>query len=154
MSRLKVWPCLHPRCSQAALGLFVGKAPLRAQPHVSVDGHSSGRAVLCCATVPQVVVQSPPDARGVVSVSTQPGNVADALLSESAGMSLEALLPGALVNARVRRVQGDGLLVTFLTFFHGWCGLTCKRAHTYARMCGCARAASSATGVPLALCEI
>lgn len=67
----------------------------------------------------QVIVQAVPDARGVVAVTTHPGAVADALTAEWAGLSLESLLPGALVNARVRRVQGDGLLVTFLTFFHG-----------------------------------
>ncbi|KAF5829876.1 hypothetical protein DUNSADRAFT_15392 [Dunaliella salina] len=76
-------------------------------------------ATLAVGQLQEVVVQSAPDARGVVSVSTHPGAVADALTSEGAGLSLEALLPGALVNARVRRVQGDGLLVTFLTFFHG-----------------------------------
>jgi len=76
-------------------------------------------ATLAVGQLQEVVVQSAPDARGVVSVSTHPGAVADALTSEGAGLSLESLLPGALVNARVRRVQGDGLLVTFLTFFHG-----------------------------------
>lgn len=70
-------------------------------------------------------MQSPPDARGVVAVTTHPGAVADALTAEWAGLSLESLLPGALVNARVRRVQGDGLLVTFLSFFHGACMVGC-----------------------------
>lgn len=77
-------------------------------------------------------MQSPPDARGVVAVTTHPGAVADALTAEWAGLSLESLQPGALVNARVRRVQGDGLLLTFLTFFHG--AFVCFRVRVFA--CG------------------
>ena len=30
-----------------------------------------------------------------------------------------SLLPGALVNIKVRRILSDGLLVSFLTYFHG-----------------------------------
>ncbi|KAG1654779.1 hypothetical protein FOA52_007439 [Chlamydomonas sp. UWO 241] len=55
----------------------------------------------------------------VVQVSTDPSLVSSAVLKESEGTSLEALLPGSLVSCKVRAVLADGLLVTFLTFFHG-----------------------------------
>lgn len=35
------------------------------------------------------------------------------------GLSIGSLLPGMLVNARVRNVLADGLLVSFLTYFNG-----------------------------------
>lgn len=101
---------------------------MAAERHTCLPGfwipkHASGcrpdHRLLPHLPTPQVVVQSIPDARGVVAVTTHPGAVADALTGEFPGLSLESLLPGSLVNARVRRVQGDGLLVTFLTFFHG-----------------------------------
>lgn len=41
------------------------------------------------------------------------------MTSEWDGLSQESLLPGALVNARIRNVMSDGLLLSFLTYFHG-----------------------------------
>ena len=45
--------------------------------------------------------------------------VAGAVTREWVGLTLDALAPGMLVNARVRNVLGDGLLLSFLTFFSG-----------------------------------
>ena len=40
-------------------------------------------------------------------------------LQEWEGLTIGSLLPGMLVNAKVRHVLSDGLLVSFLTFFNG-----------------------------------
>lgn len=40
-------------------------------------------------------------------------------MRETDGVSLESLLPGSLVTVKVRSLLSDGLLVSFLTFFHG-----------------------------------
>ena len=40
-------------------------------------------------------------------------------VQEWEGLTIGSLLPGMLVNAKVRNVLSDGLLVSFLTFFNG-----------------------------------
>ena len=40
-------------------------------------------------------------------------------LQEWEGLTIGSLLPGMLVNVKVRNVLSDGLLVSFLTFFNG-----------------------------------
>ena len=40
-------------------------------------------------------------------------------IQEWEGLTIGSLLPGMLVNAKVRNVLSDGLLVSFLTFFNG-----------------------------------
>jgi len=40
-------------------------------------------------------------------------------MQEWEGLTIGSLLPGMLVNAKVRNVLSDGLLVSFLTFFNG-----------------------------------
>ncbi|GLI68751.1 hypothetical protein VaNZ11_013243 [Volvox africanus] len=70
-----------------------------------------------------VIVRNAADKRNVI-VSCAPGDVAAAVTRESESLTgLEGLLPGALLNVKVRRVLRDGLLVSFLTFFHGTIGL-------------------------------
>ncbi len=40
-------------------------------------------------------------------------------MQEWEGLTIRSLLPGMLVNVKVRNVLSDGLLVSFLTFFNG-----------------------------------
>jgi hypothetical protein len=40
-------------------------------------------------------------------------------VKEFTGLTMELLIPGAMVNARVRAVLKDGLLLSFLTYFMG-----------------------------------
>ncbi|EFJ44854.1 rRNA processing protein Rrp5/programmed cell death protein 11 [Volvox carteri f. nagariensis] len=86
-----------------------------------------------------VVVRNAADKRNVL-VSCAPGDVAAAVTREAEGMSgLGAVLPGALLNVKVRKVLSNGLLVSFLTFFHGTVDL-------YHLPAASAAAAAAATG--------
>ncbi|KAK9832620.1 hypothetical protein WJX81_004603 [Elliptochloris bilobata] len=66
----------------------------------------------------EVVVTAARDRR-MVHVSADPKAVTAAVAREWDGLTLGALMPGMLVNAKVRHVLSDGLLVSFLTFFNG-----------------------------------
>jgi hypothetical protein len=65
----------------------------------------------------ETVVSAVDAPRRVVSVTAAPAAVAAAALSDADDVALDALLPGALVPARVRAVLADGLQMTFLTYF-------------------------------------
>jgi rRNA biogenesis protein RRP5 len=65
----------------------------------------------------ETVVSAVDAPRRVVSVTAAPAAVAAAALSDADDVSLDALLPGALVPARVRAVLADGLQMSFLTYF-------------------------------------
>lgn len=54
---------------------------------------------------------------GISEVTAIPSIVAAATTKEWEGINISTLLPGSLVNARVRNVLSDGLLLSFLTFF-------------------------------------
>lgn len=54
-----------------------------------------------------------------VRVSAQQRELKAAVSGETSSLTFNALLPGMLVNARVRAVLSDGLLLTFLTYFTG-----------------------------------
>ena len=55
----------------------------------------------------------------LVQVSADPRAAARSVVKEWEGLTMGSLLPGMLVNARVRSVLADGLAVSFLTYFHG-----------------------------------
>ncbi len=57
--------------------------------------------------------------RPLVHVSADPKTLAKGVVKEWDGLTIGSLLPGMLVNARVRNVLSDGLLVSFLTYFNG-----------------------------------
>ncbi|KAK9823324.1 hypothetical protein WJX72_001906 [[Myrmecia] bisecta] len=57
--------------------------------------------------------------RRMVNVTTEPQAVVGAVTKEWDGLTIGSLVPGALVNVRVRNVLSDGLLVSFLTYFNG-----------------------------------
>jgi rRNA biogenesis protein RRP5 len=67
----------------------------------------------------EAVVTAVDATRRVVAVTAAPAAVASALLADADDVALAALLPGALVSARVRAVLPDGLQLTFLTYFTG-----------------------------------
>jgi len=75
-------------------------------------------ATLLPGQLVETVVRSAKDPRQV-TVTTRPSEVAAAATREWEGLAQGSLLPGALVTARVRKVLADGLLVSFLTYFHG-----------------------------------
>ncbi|KAL2653093.1 hypothetical protein R1flu_021221 [Riccia fluitans] len=65
------------------------------------------------------VVLSVDKKRGTVNLKADEKMVAAAMVQEHDGLSIEQLLPGSLVNGRVRAVLRDGLLLSFLTYFTG-----------------------------------
>lgn len=75
-------------------------------------------AALLAGALLDVAVTKAPDGRGVTAVTTDPNTVATAVVREVDGLSLEALLPGSLVPARVTGLLRDGLNVSLFTFFH------------------------------------
>ncbi|KAL6748175.1 hypothetical protein V8C86DRAFT_1190558 [Haematococcus lacustris] len=99
------------------LGIKGVSAFLRRNDHEAAYGE--GAAPLVGALL-EVVVKTAPDSRGVASVTSDPTQVASALAREDAGaLSLDALLPGSLVTARVVSCLRDGLMLRFLQFFTG-----------------------------------
>lgn len=96
-------------CRQGAQGF------LRKADHEAACGEGSS---LQAGMLVETVVRSVKDPRNI-SVSTSPAEVASTVTKEWDGLNQESLLPGALVNARIRNVLSDGLLVSFLTYFHG-----------------------------------
>ncbi|KAH7441212.1 hypothetical protein KP509_03G029000 [Ceratopteris richardii] len=67
----------------------------------------------------QGVINSLDKKRNTVMLNTNPDLVASALVTEVEGLTMELLVPGALVNARVQSVLKNGLLLSFLTYFTG-----------------------------------
>eukprot|EP00850_Spirogloea_muscicola_P009207 SM000051S17567 [mRNA] locus=s51:399348:414396:+ [translate_table: standard] len=65
------------------------------------------------------LVSSVDKVRKLVMVSTDTQAAASTTMREYDGLTLDSLVPGALVNARVKAVLNDGLLLTFLTYFTG-----------------------------------
>ena len=56
---------------------------------------------------------------GHAIVSADPQDVDSCVTKEWPGIDVNSLLPGSLVNVKVRHVLSDGLAVSFLTFFNG-----------------------------------
>lgn len=93
--------CLGPAKASGFLprALAGGGAPLRPGAHL------------------EAVVTAVDAQRRVVAVTAARAAVAAAALSDGDDVALAALLPGALVPAKVRAVLPDGLQMTFLTYF-------------------------------------
>ena len=67
-----------------------------------------------------VAIEKVPHRSGAPALVTADQSVVrSALMQDWEGLNIGTLLPGALVNVRVRNVLSDGLLVSFLTFFSG-----------------------------------
>lgn len=69
--------------------------------------------------LPVTVTAAARPGRPLVHVSADPKSLAKGVVKEWEGLTIGSLLPGMLVNARVRNVLSDGLLVSFLTYFNG-----------------------------------
>ncbi|CAM6099604.1 unnamed protein product [Calypogeia fissa] len=67
----------------------------------------------------QGVVLSVDKKRGTVSLKGGEKVVAGSMIRDQQGLTMELLLPGSSVNAHVRAVLRNGLLLSFLTYFTG-----------------------------------
>eukprot|EP00250_Pteridium_aquilinum_P021384 c25103_g1_i1 orf=322-6036(-) len=67
----------------------------------------------------QGVIHSVDKKRGMVMLKADPDLVASNVVKEVEGLTMDLLIPGTLVNARVRAVLKNGLLLSFLTYFTG-----------------------------------
>lgn len=81
--------------------------------------YGSNAALLPGQLIDCVVAKAAAGEAQVVTVSVSHDAVAAAAVKDSGAVTLGGLLPGSLVTVKVRAVLGDGLLVTFLTFFNG-----------------------------------
>lgn len=67
----------------------------------------------------QGVISSIDRRRGMVMLKADPDLASSSMVKELEGLTLELLIPGTLVNVRVRAVLKNGLLLSFLTYFTG-----------------------------------
>ncbi|BDA47226.1 probable protein RRP5 homolog [Coccomyxa sp. Obi] len=77
------------------------------------------RPLLPGTVLPVAVTAAARPGRPLVHISADPKTLAKGVVKEWEGLTIGSLLPGMLVNARVRSVLSDGLLVSFLTYFNG-----------------------------------
>lgn len=67
----------------------------------------------------QGVVKSIDKARKVVYLSCDPNMVSKCLTKDVKGISIDLLVPGMMVNARVQSTLENGIMLSFLTYFTG-----------------------------------
>ncbi|XP_073149006.1 rRNA biogenesis protein RRP5-like isoform X2 [Henckelia pumila] len=67
----------------------------------------------------QGVVRSVDKARKVVHMDSDPDVISKCVTKELKGVSLDLLIPGMMVNARVQSTLENGILLSFLTYFTG-----------------------------------
>ncbi|KAL3841171.1 hypothetical protein ACJIZ3_025762 [Penstemon smallii] len=67
----------------------------------------------------QGVVKSVDRARKVVHLSSDAGMVSKSVTKELKGISIDFLVPGMMVNARVQSTLDNGIMLSFLTYFTG-----------------------------------
>lgn len=67
----------------------------------------------------QGVVKSIDRTRKVVYLSSDPDMVSKSVTKELKGISIDLLVPGMMVNARVQSTLENGILLSFLTYFTG-----------------------------------
>ncbi|XP_068652858.1 rRNA biogenesis protein RRP5 isoform X2 [Aristolochia californica] len=65
------------------------------------------------------VVRSIDKARGVVHLNCDPDLVANSVIKDLKGLSIDLLVPGMMVTARVQAQLYNGLMLSFLTYFTG-----------------------------------
>ncbi|KAH7661832.1 Nucleic acid-binding proteins protein [Dioscorea alata] len=74
------------------------------------------------ATVGQLiqgVVKSIDKARAVVHLDSDPDLVSKSVIKDLKGLSIDQLVPGMMVNARVHSTLENGIMLSFLTYFTG-----------------------------------
>ncbi|URE17983.1 Suppressor of forked protein (Suf) [Musa troglodytarum] len=67
----------------------------------------------------QCVVKDIDKARAVVHVDSDSDLVSKFIIKDLKGLSIDLLVPGMMVNARVRSILENGIMVSFLTYFTG-----------------------------------
>ncbi|KAL2480440.1 RNA binding [Abeliophyllum distichum] len=67
----------------------------------------------------QGVVKSVDKARKVVHLSSAPDLISKIVTKDLKGISIDLLVPGMMVNARVRSTLDNGIMLSFLTYFTG-----------------------------------
>ncbi|XP_042394409.1 rRNA biogenesis protein RRP5-like [Zingiber officinale] len=73
---------------------------------------TAGQFIQCC-------VKSIDKDRAVLYVDSDPGVVAKHVVKDLKGLSIDLLVPGMMVNARVTSVLDNGIMLSFLTYFTG-----------------------------------
>ncbi|XP_078436680.1 RIBOSOMAL RNA PROCESSING 5 [Wolffia australiana] len=67
----------------------------------------------------QGVIKNIDQARGIVIMNSEPELVANSVLQDLKGLSIDQLLPGMMVNAQVHATLENGIMLSFLTYFKG-----------------------------------
>ncbi|XP_026418043.1 rRNA biogenesis protein RRP5-like isoform X1 [Papaver somniferum] len=67
----------------------------------------------------QGVVKSLDKARRVVHLSADPDTVSKSVTKDLKGISIDLLVPGMMINARVKSTLENGIMLSFLTYFTG-----------------------------------
>ena len=66
-----------------------------------------------------VIASAPKGNKGYFTVTSDQKRISSTVAHETSAMNVSTLLPGMLVNSRVKQVLSDGLSVSFMTYFSG-----------------------------------
>ncbi|KAJ6846908.1 rRNA biogenesis protein RRP5 [Iris pallida] len=77
------------------------------------DGELSKGQLLQCVT------KSIDKSRGVIHLNADPDLVSKSVAKDLKGLSIDLLIPGMMVNARVHSTLENGIMLSFLTYFTG-----------------------------------
>ncbi|KAI9122039.1 hypothetical protein K1719_006728 [Acacia pycnantha] len=91
---------------------FMGFLPKNSLAEDRSDGVKVGQLL-------QGVVRSIDKGRKVIYMSSDPDMVSKCVTKDPKGMSIDLLIPGMMVNARVKSVLENGILLSFLSYFTG-----------------------------------
>ncbi|KAF7804182.1 rRNA biogenesis protein RRP5 [Senna tora] len=91
---------------------FMGFLPKDSEADSRGDGVKTGQLL-------QGVVRSIDKVRKVLHMSTDPDMVSKCVTKDLKGISIDLLVPGMMVNARVKSILENGVMLSFLTYFTG-----------------------------------
>jgi len=80
---------------------------------------NDGRGKLKKGQLVQGVVSGIDRVTSVISMKLDPMSVTNNIIKDHIGLSVDLLVPGTMVNARVQAILHSGLLLSFLTYFTG-----------------------------------
>ena len=66
-----------------------------------------------------VIASAPKGNKGYFTVTSDKKRISSTVAHETSAMNVSTLLPGMLVNSRVKQILSDGLSVSFMTYFSG-----------------------------------
>ena len=66
-----------------------------------------------------VIASAPKGNKGYFTVTSDQKRISSTVAHETSAMNVSTLLPGMLVNSRVKQILSDGLSVSFMTYFSG-----------------------------------